>query len=95
MILTDLHVKIGFYRGVKAHRWKGGGMGRNNRFISIYYFHNRWRAEIEIEFAINCTAIVAQDPLLRQWSASKSDEEKAFYILDGLIFAANVGWTIP
>ncbi len=24
---TDLHVKLGFYKGAKAHRWKGGGMG--------------------------------------------------------------------
>ncbi len=30
---TDLHVKIGFYGGL--HRWKGGGMWCNNRFISI------------------------------------------------------------
>ncbi len=35
---TDLHVKMGFYGGVKAHCWKGGGMGRHNRFISIIVF---------------------------------------------------------
>ncbi len=35
---TDLHVKMGFYGGVKAHCWKGGGMGCHNRFISIIVF---------------------------------------------------------
>ncbi len=35
---TDLHVKMGFYGGVKAHCWKGGGMGRHNRFIAIIVF---------------------------------------------------------
>ncbi len=42
----DLHVKIGFYGGVKVHCWKGGRMGCNNRFISItvyQYSNNRWR----------------------------------------------------
>ncbi len=35
---TDLHVKLGFYGGAKAHHWKGGGMERNNRFILIIVF---------------------------------------------------------
>ncbi len=30
--------KLGFYVGTKAHRWKGGRMGHNNRFISIIVF---------------------------------------------------------
>ncbi len=36
--LHDLHMKLAFYGGTKEHRWKGGGMGRNNRFISITVF---------------------------------------------------------
>ncbi len=35
---TDLHVKMGFYGGVKAHSSKGDGMGHDNRFISIIEF---------------------------------------------------------
>ncbi len=35
---TDLHIKLAFYGGTKEHRWKGGGMGRNNRFITIAVF---------------------------------------------------------
>ncbi len=40
---------MGFYGGVKAHCWKGGGMGRHNRFISIIVFSQSLEAEIEIE----------------------------------------------
>ncbi len=35
---TDLHMKLAFYGGTKEHRWKGGRMGCNNRFISITVF---------------------------------------------------------
>ncbi len=35
---TDLHMKLAFYGGTNEHRWKGGGMGCNNRFISITVF---------------------------------------------------------
>ncbi len=45
---TDLHVKLGFYGGTKEHRWKEGGMGRNNRFISITVFSESLEAKIEI-----------------------------------------------
>ncbi len=47
--LTDLHVKLGFYGGMKSHRWKGGGMGPNNHFISIIVFSQSLEAEIKIE----------------------------------------------
>ncbi len=35
---TDFHMKLAFYGRTKEHRWKGGGMGRNNCFISITVF---------------------------------------------------------
>ncbi len=35
---TDLHMKLAFYGGTKEPCWKRGGMGRNNRFISITVF---------------------------------------------------------
>ncbi len=39
---TDLHVKMGFYGGVKAHCWKGGRNGAPQSFSRLLYFHNRW-----------------------------------------------------
>ncbi len=42
---------MAFYGGrVKEQRWKGGWMGRNNRFISIIVFSELLEAEIETEF---------------------------------------------
>ncbi len=41
--LTDLHVKMGFYGGVKAHCWKGAEWGAIIVFSRLLYFHNRWR----------------------------------------------------
>ncbi len=35
---TDLHMELAFYGGTKERRWKEGGMGRNNRFISFTVF---------------------------------------------------------
>ncbi len=35
---TDLHMKLVFYGGTKEHCKKKGGMGRNNRLISITVF---------------------------------------------------------
>ncbi len=54
---TDLLVKLGFYGGIKVHRWKGAEWGAIivlSRLLYFYYLRNRNRNCI----SINWTAII-------------------------------------